>query len=203
MPDTNMTQAGRLDDAALDRVFRTARTANAWQDRPVSDETLRELYSLVSLGPTGANQTPGRFVFVRTPEGKEKLLTAVSSGNQEKTRTAPVTVIVTYDPQFFEHLPRLFPHADAKAWFTGNAALAERSAFMNSTLQAAYLILAARSLGLDAGPMGGFDSAKMDSLFLAESGWKSTMLINLGYGDHSKTFGRLPRLGFEEAAILA
>ena len=203
MPDTNMTQAGRLDDAALDRLFRTARTANAWQDRPVSDETLRELYGLVALGPTSANQTPGRFVFVRTPEGKEKLLSAVSSGNQEKTRTAPVTAIVAYDPQFFEYLPRLFPHADAKSWFTGNAAFAERSAFMNSTLQAAYLILAARSLGLDAGPMGGFDAAKVDGAFLGESGWKSTMLINLGYGDHSKTFGRLPRLGFEEAAALA
>ncbi|HEY8610250.1 MAG TPA: malonic semialdehyde reductase [Roseomonas sp.] len=203
MPDTNVTSTTRLDDAALDRLFRQARTANAWQDRPVTEDTLRQLYELVALGPTSANQLPGRFVFVRSPEGKEKLLTAVSSGNQEKTRTAPVTVIMAYDPQFYEHLPRLFPHADAKSWFTGNAAFADRSAFMNSTLQAGYLILAARSLGLDVGPMGGFDSKKTDELFLAESGWKSTMLINLGYGDHSKTFGRLPRLGFDEAALLA
>jgi 3-hydroxypropanoate dehydrogenase len=203
MPDTNVPPTARLEDAALDRLFRKARTANAWQARPVSEETIRELYSLVALGPTSANQSPARFVFVRSPEGKEKLLEAVSSGNQEKTRTAPVTAIVAYDPQFFEHLPRLFPHADARAWFTGNAAFAERSAFLNSTLQAAYLILAARSLGLDAGPMAGFDAGKVDSLFLGESGWKSTMLINLGYGDHSKTLGRLPRLGFEEAAFFA
>ncbi|SHK35472.1 3-hydroxypropanoate dehydrogenase [Roseomonas rosea] len=203
MPDTNLAPTTALDDAALDRLFRKARTANAWQDRPVTDETLRQLYELTILGPTSANQLPGRFVFVRTPEAKEKLLTTVSSGNQEKTRTAPVTAIIAFDPQFYEHLPRLFPHADAKSWFTGNAAFAERSAFLNSTLQAGYLILAARSLGLDAGPMGGFDSKKTDELFLAETGWKSTMLINLGYGDHSKTFGRLPRLGFDEAALLA
>ncbi|MBP0445440.1 malonic semialdehyde reductase [Roseomonas sp. SSH11] len=203
MPDTNLASSTTPDDAALDRLFRQARTANAWQDRPVSDDTLRKLYELVILGPTSANQLPGRFVFVRTPEAKEKLLTAVSAGNAEKTRTAPVTAIIAFDPQFYEHLPRLFPHADAKSWFTGNAAFAERSAFMNSTLQAGYLILAARALGLDAGPMGGFDSKKVDELFFAESGWKSTMLINLGYGDHAKTFGRLPRLGFDEAALLA
>lgn len=203
MPDTNVTSTERLDDTALDRLFRRARTANAWQDRPVADETLRQLYDLVSLGPTSANQLPGRFVFVRSPEGREKLLQAVSAGNLEKTRTAPVTAIIAYDPQFYEQLPRLFPHADAKSWFTGKPEFAERSALVNSTLQAAYLILAARSLGLDAGPMGGFDSKKTDELFLAENGWKSTMLINLGYGDHSKTFGRLPRLGFDEAAVLA
>jgi 3-hydroxypropanoate dehydrogenase len=203
MPDTNLAPTTTLDDATLDRLFRKARTANAWQDRPVTDETLRQLYELTALGPTSANQLPGRFVFIRTPEAKEKLLTTVSAGNQEKTRTAPVTAIIAYDPQFYEHLPRLFPHADAKSWFTGNAAFAERSAFLNSTLQAGYLILAARSLGLDAGPMGGFDSKKTDELFLAETGWKSTMLINLGYGDHSKTFGRLPRLAFDEAALLA
>ncbi|MBB5694172.1 malonic semialdehyde reductase [Muricoccus pecuniae] len=203
MPDTNVTSTERLDDTALDRLFRRARTANAWQDRPVTDETLRQLYDLVSLGPTSANQLPGRFVFVRSPEGREKLLQAVSAGNLEKTRTAPVTAVIAYDPQFYEQLPRLFPHADAKSWFTGKPEFAERSALVNSTLQAAYLILAARSLGLDAGPMGGFDAKKTDELFLAESGWKSTMLINLGYGDHSKTFDRLPRLGFNEAAVLA
>lgn len=203
MPDTNLPPDARLGDAALDRIFRQARTANAWQDRPVPDALLRELYETVALGPTSANQSPGRFVFVRTPEGRAKLLDAVSAGNQEKTRTAPVTVIVAYDPAFYEHLPRLFPHADARSWFTGKPEFAERSALMNSTLQAAYLIMAARALGLDAGPMGGFDAAKTNELFLAESGWKSTMLINLGYGDHSKTFGRLPRLAFDEAAVLA
>jgi len=200
IPDGRVTPPARLDDASLDRLFRTARTANAWQDRPVTDGTIKELYELVSLGPTSANQSPGRFVFVRSPEARERLLETVSSGNRDKTRTAPVTVIVAYDPQFFEHLPRLFPHADARSWFTGNAAFAERSAFMNSTMQAAYLIFAARSLGLDTGPMAGFDAAKVDAAFLTESGWKSTMLINLGYGDHAKTFGRLPRLGFDEAA---
>jgi len=202
MPDTHIPDDAVLDATALDRLFQKARTANAWQDRPVTDETLRRLFDLVITGPTSANQLPGRFVFVRTPEAREKLLGAVSGGNADKTRTAPVTAIVAYDPAFYEHLPRLFPHADAKAWFTGNAAVAERSALVNSTLQAAYLILAARALGLDAGPMGGFDSKKVDELFLAESGWKSTMLVNLGYGDHSKTFGRLPRFAFDEAASL-
>ncbi len=202
MPDTHLPDDSVLSAAALDRLFNKARTANAWQDRPVSDETLRRLFDLVIVGPTSANQQPGRFVFVRTPEARERLVGAVSAGNAEKTRTAPVTAIVAYDPAFFEHLPRLFPHADARSWFTGNAAFAERSALVNSTLQAAYLILAARSLGLDAGPMGGFDTKKVDELFLGESGWKSTMLVNLGYGDHAKTFGRLPRLGFDEAAAL-
>ena len=197
MPDTDIAPA-RLDDASLDRVFRTARTANAWQDRPVTEATIRELYGLVSLGPTSANQLPARFVFVTSPEGK-----VVSAGNQEKTRTAPVTAIVAYDPQFYEHLPRLFPHADAKSWFTGSAAFAERSAFLNSTLQGAYLILAARALGLDTGPMTGFNTAKADELFFAESGWKSTMLVNLGYGDAAKTMGRLPRFAFEEVASIA
>ena len=203
MPDTNLPPDARLNDAAFDRIFRQARTANAWQDRPVPDSLLRELYETVALGPTSANQSPGRFVFVRTPEAREKLLGVVSAGNQEKTRTAPVTVVVAYDPAFYEYLPRLFPHADAKSWFTGKPEFAERSAFMNSTLQAAYLILAARALGLDAGPMGGFDAEKTNALFFAESGWKATMLINLGYGDHSKTFGRLPRLPFDEAVVLA
>ena len=203
MPDTNLPLDTRLGDVTMDRLFRQARTANAWQERAVPDELLRELYDTVSLGPTSANQSPGRFVFVRTPEGRAKLLDVVSAGNQEKTRTAPVTVVVAYDPAFYEHLPRLFPHADAKAWFTGKPEFAERSALMNSTLQAAYLILAARALGLDAGPMGGFDAAKTNELFFAESGWKATMLINLGYGDHSKTFGRLPRLSFDEAAVMA
>ncbi len=189
-----------LDDAALDRLFRTARTANAFRPIPVSDETIRHLFDLVVMGPTSANQLPGRFVFVRSPEGKAKLADAVSPGNRDKTASAPLTAIVAYDPAFYENLPRTFPHADARSWFVGKPEFAERSAFLNSTLQVAYLILAARGLGLDAGPMTGFDSAKVDAAFFAESGWKSTVLINLGYGDHAKTMGRLPRLPFEEIA---
>ncbi|WP_426954496.1 malonic semialdehyde reductase [Muricoccus radiodurans] len=193
----------RLDDAALDRLFRTARTANAWRPDPVSDATLRELYDLVALGPTSANQQPGRFVFVRSPEGKAKLLEAVSASNQEKTRTAPVTAIVAYDPAFYENLPRTFPHADARSWFVGKPEFAERSAFLNSSLQVAYLILAARSLGLDTGAMAGFDAAKVNELFFADTGWKSTVLVNLGHAEPSGTLARLPRLGFDEVARLA
>jgi 3-hydroxypropanoate dehydrogenase len=203
MLDAPVTQNTRLDDATLDRLFRKARTANAWQKQPVSDETLRELYSLLALGPTSANQSPARFVFVRTPEGKAKLREALSPGNVDKTMSAPVTAIVAYDPKFYDQLPKLFPHADARAWFAGNEAFAERSAFLNSSLQVAYLILAARSLGLDTGPMTGFDAAKLDDLFFAESGFKSTVLVNLGIADPAGTLGRLPRLSFDEAVQLA
>ncbi|PWC30123.1 malonic semialdehyde reductase [Teichococcus aestuarii] len=195
-----MTNA--LDDTALDQLFRTARTHNTWQDRPVSDETLRQLYDLVKMAPTSANASPARFVFIRTREGKEKLRPALSAGNLEKTMTAPVTVIVAWDQKFYDKLPVLFPHADAKSWFTGSAAFAEATAFRNSSLQAGYLIMAARALGLDTGPMSGFDNAKVDEAFLANTGWKSNLLVNLGYGDEAGLFGRLPRLPFDEAADL-
>ncbi|MFC4168698.1 malonic semialdehyde reductase [Teichococcus aestuarii] len=191
-----------LDDTALDQLFRTARTHNTWQDRPVSDETLRQLYDLVKMAPTSANASPARFVFIRTREGKEKLRPALSAGNLEKTMTAPVTVIVAWDQKFYDKLPVLFPHADAKSWFTGSAAFAEATAFRNSSLQAGYLIMAARALGLDTGPMSGFDNAKVDEAFLANTGWKSNLLVNLGYGDEAGLFGRLPRLPFDEAADL-
>ena len=190
----------KLDDAALDTLFRTARTQNKWTDAPVTDEELRQLYDLLKFGPTSANASPARFVFVRSPEAKAKLKQALSSGNTEKTMTAPVTVIVAHDPKFYDHLPTLFPHADAKSWFTSNWSLADTTAFRNGTLQGAYLILAARAIGLDTGAMSGFDNAKVDELFFADTGWKSNFLINLGHGDPAGVMERLPRFEFDEVA---
>lgn len=188
-----------LDDRALDQVWREARTQNKWQDRPVPDSLLEEVYNLLKMAPTSANSSPARFVFVRTAEGKAKLKDALSPGNVEKTMTAPVTVIVAHDVEFYEKLPFLFPHADARSWFAGNAAFAETSAFRNGTLQGAYLMLAARSVGLDVGAMSGFDNAKVDELFFAGTTWKSNFLVNLGYGDAAGLFPRSPRLSFDEA----
>jgi len=192
-----------LDEHALDQLFRAARTHNRWQDRPVPDARLQEIYDLLKWGPTSANCSPARFVFIRTREGKERLRPALSAGNTEKTMSAPVTVIVAYDPKFYDLLPYLFPHTDARSWFAGNAALAETTAFRNGTLQGAYLILAARAVGLDAGPMSGFDNAKVDEAFFRDSGWKSNFLVNLGYGDPAGLYPRSPRLAFGEAARLA
>ena len=192
-----------LDSNALAALFTEARTHNGWSDQPVTDAELQNIYELTRMGPTSANCSPARFVFVRSAEAKEKLRPALSSGNLEKTMAAPVTVIAAIDAQFFEKLPELFPHADAKPWFTSSPAVAEEPAFRNGTLQAGYLILAARSLGLDTGPMSGFDKAKVDEAFFAGTSWKSNFLINLGHGDPSKLFGRLPRLSFEEACVLA
>ncbi|MGC9269378.1 malonic semialdehyde reductase [Acidiphilium sp.] len=192
-----------LDDTALDVLFRTARTKNVWTDAPVPDETLHALYEIVKFGPTSANSSPARFVFLRTAESREKLKPALNPGNIDKTMSAPVTVIVAYDPQFYEHLPKLFPHADARAWFSGNPDLADETAFRNGTLQGAYLITAARALGLDCGPMSGFDRAKVDQLFLSDQGWKSNFLINLGHGAVEDQFERSPRLSFDEACVLA
>lgn len=191
-----------LDTAALNTLFLEARSHNAWTVEPVSDQTLTELYGLLRLGPTSANCSPGRFVFVRTPEGKQRLAPAMSKGNLEKTMSAPVTVIAAWDTRFYDKLPGLFPHADAKSWFNGSPEVALETAFRNGTLQAAYLILAARSLGLDAGPMSGFDKALVDQAFFAGTTWSTNFLINLGYGDTSKLFGRLPRLPFDEACLL-
>ncbi|HEX3379410.1 MAG TPA: malonic semialdehyde reductase [Paraburkholderia sp.] len=189
-----------LSDQALAQLFRDARTHNGWQNRPIDDAVLRQLTELVLLGPTSANSSPGRFVFVKTPEGKEKLRPAMSAGNLEKTMAAPVTVIVGMDMAFYEHLPKLFPHADARSWFVGNERLIADTAFRNSTLQGGYLILAARALGIDTGPMSGFDAAKVDEAFFAGTTVKSNFLINLGYGDPSKLFARSPRFSFDEAA---
>jgi 3-hydroxypropanoate dehydrogenase len=192
-----------LDPAALATLFTEARTHFKWTDQPVLDATLYELYDLMKMGPTSANCSPARLVFLRTAEAKEKLKPALSAGNVEKTMTAPVTVILAEDPKFYDQLPKLFPHADARAWFASSEALAAETAFRNSTLQGAYLIMAARSLGLDVGAMSGFDRAKTDAAFFAESGWKSNFLLNLGHGDASALFPRAPRLSFDEACILS
>jgi 3-hydroxypropanoate dehydrogenase len=193
-----------IDAAGHDLLFREARTHNKFHDNPITDETLHELYEILKFGPTSANSSPARFVFVRTKEGKEKLAPALSAGNTEKTMSAPVTVIVAYDPKFYEKLPFLFPHnADAISWFTSNDSLAATTAFRNGTLQGAYLMIAARSLGLDIGAMSGFDNATVDAAFFAHNGWRSNFLVNLGHGDPSGVFSRSPRLSFEEACILA
>jgi 3-hydroxypropanoate dehydrogenase len=197
-----LSDPSALDDQALDQLFREARTQNRWQDRPVPDAKLQEVYDLLKFAPTSANSSPARFVFIRTAEGKAKLKQALSPGNIEKTMTAPVTAIVAYDTAFYDKLPFLFPHADARSWFAGNAAFAEATAFRNGSLQGAYLILAARAVGLDAGPMSGFDAAKLDELFFAGTTWKANFLVNLGYGDPAGVMPRLPRLSFDEAARL-
>ena len=192
-----------LDDTALATLFHEGRTHNKWTDQPVTDDELRTLYDLVKMGPTSANTSPARFVFLRTQYAKEKLRPALSAGNTDKTIAAPVTVIVAYDPKFYEHLPRLFPHnQDARNWFTDNPGLSEETAFRNGTLQGAYLILAARAIGLDCGPMSGFDKTKVDEAFFVASGWKSNFLVNIGHGDPEGLFPRSPRLGFDEASVL-
>ncbi|WP_437888438.1 malonic semialdehyde reductase [Phytobacter sp. V91] len=191
-----------VNQGALDALFTTARTHNGWQAKPVSDATLREIYDLLKMGPTSANCSPARFVFIRTAEGKEKLRPALSGGNLEKTMSAPVTAIVGWDPQFYDRLPELFPHGDARSWFTSSASLAEETAFRNSAMQAAYLLFACRALGLDTGPMSGFDRQVVDAAFFADSGYRSTLLVNIGYGDESKLFARLPRLAFDDACQL-
>lgn len=188
-----------LDQSALDQLFRSARTHSYFTDQPVDDTTLQALYDLLKFGPTSANSSPARFVFVKSPEAKALLKPALSEGNLAKTMAAPVTVIVAYDLAFYEQLPVLFPHADARSWFAGNDALVQATAFRNSSLQAAYLILAARSLGLDCGPMSGFDNAKVDDAFFPGTTVRSNMLVNLGYGDASKLHPRNPRLAFEQA----
>ena len=207
----------QLSDQALDQLFRKARTHNAWLDRPVSDEALRRLYDLMKWGPTSANMSPARIVFLRTREAKERLRPALGPGNVDKTMAAPVTAIVAYDELFYEQAPRLFPHNPGmREVFARSPELAAATAFRNGTLQGAYLIIAARSLGLDCGPMSGFDNAKVDEEFFpAASGsdaavddvriagrWRSNFLCNLGYGDPAGVHPRGPRLSFEEACRL-
>ena len=192
-----------LDDAGLDLLFREARTHNKFTDQPVTDDELRALYAILRNGPTSANSSPARFLFLRTKEAKQKLAPALSSGNHDKTMAAPVTVIVAYDPKFHEKLPNLFPHnPDAMSWFTDNVSLAAITAFRNGTLQGAYLILAARAVGLDTGAMSGFDNEMVDEVFLAEHGWRSNFLCNIGHGDPSGLHPRSPRLEFDEACVL-
>jgi 3-hydroxypropanoate dehydrogenase len=192
-----------LDAAGLDLLFREARSHNKFSDEPVTDDELLALYEILKNGPTSANCSPARFLFLRTQEAKRKLAPALSSGNLEKTMAAPVTAIVAYDPKFYEKLPKLFPHnPEATSWFTSNDSLAATTAFRNGTLQGAYLIVAARAVGLDIGAMSGFDNAVVDEVFLADRGWRSNFLCNLGHGDPAGLFPRSPRLDFDEACVL-
>ena len=195
-----MNQPAPLSEASLDQLFLEARTHNVLQGE-VSDDTLQKLYDLTKMGPTSANMTPARFVFVRSPSSKDVLVPLMSEGNQEKTRVAPVSVIVGHDLDFFEHLPKLFPHADARSWFKDLPEQAlDRIGLQNASMQGAYLILAARALGLDTGPMTGFDQEKVSEAFFPNSRVKANLIVNLGYGDHSKLFPRSPRFDFEEVA---
>lgn len=191
--------AEALTASALATLFTEARTHNGWLDQPVTGEQLKTLYELARMGPTSANCSPVRIVFIQSQEAKAKLAPALSSGNLKKTMTAPVTAIIAWDPAFYELLPELYPSGDARSWFTSSPQLAHDTAFRNSSLQAAYLIMACRSLGLDTGAMSGFDNAKVDETFLAQEGWKSNFLINIGYGDSSKVYPRAPRLDFDRA----
>ena len=193
----------QLNDEALDILFRKARTHNVWLDKPVSDDILRQVYDLMKWGPTSANSSPARIVFVRTAEGKQRLKPALSPNNLDKTMQAPVTAILAYDLKFYEKLPKLFPNNPAaRDWFSNSPQLAETTAFRNGTLQGGYFILAARALGLDCGPMSGFDNAKVDAEFFAGTSVKSNFICNLGYGDHPKLFPRNPRLDFDEVCQL-
>jgi 3-hydroxypropanoate dehydrogenase len=191
-----------IDEHALDTLFRAGRTHWRWTDQPVTDDELRAVFDLMKMGPTSANSSPARFLFLRTPEAKGRLRPALSAGNIEKTMAAPVVAIVAHDPRFYDDLPRLFPQADARSWFAGNEELAATTAFRNGTLQGAYLIMAARAVGLDCGPMSGFDNERVDREFLLIQGWKSNFLVNLGHGDPAEPHERAPRLTFDEACRL-
>ena len=189
-----------LESATLARIFTEARTHNVFLDAPVSDELLRKAVDLAKMGPTSVNQSPMRVLFLRSQAAKERLRPALAAGNVEKTMKAPVVAITAFDEQFYEHLPFLMPHIDAKSWFSGNPAFAARSAFQNGTLQVAYLLIALRAVGLDTGPMTGFDNAKVDAEFFPEGHVKSNVLINIGAGDASKLFPRSPRFAFDQMA---
>jgi len=195
--------AGKVDDAAVDILFRNARTQNGWLPTPVSDALLRALYDVMRWGPTSANCCPARVIFLRTAEARARLIPALSPGNVDKTKAAPVTAIIGYDTRFYELLPQLFPHRpDMAENYKNNATLAQTTAFRNGTLQGAYFMLAARAVGLDVGGMSGFDNAKVDAEFFPDGRVKSNFLCNVGHGDPSKVLPRLPRLAFEEACTL-
>jgi 3-hydroxypropanoate dehydrogenase len=188
-----------ISDDALDQLFRLARTQNKWQPKPVSQTLLHALYDLLRMGPTSANCSPSRFVFVTTDEGRARLKPHLSPGNVQKVMTAPVTVVIGTDYKFYDKLPQLFPHVDARSWFVGNEKLADTTAFRNGTLQGGYLIMAARAVGLDCGPMSGFNNAAIDEEFFPNSSVKSNFICSLGYGDPSGVLTRSPRLSFDEA----
>ncbi len=191
-----MTQ---IAPAALAQLFTEARTHNVWQDRKVDDALLRQLYEAMKFGPTAANSSPARIVFVKSAAEKARLVDCVAPGNVEKTRSAPITAILAFDNAFHEQLPRLFPHADARSWYAGNPEKIARDALVNGSLQGGYFILAARALGLDCGPMGGFDAAKVNAAFFPDRKWSVNFLCNLGYGEADKLHPRGPRLSFDEA----
>lgn len=193
---------GKFSDETSDQLFRAARSHNAWSDQPVTDKIIRDIYELARWGPTAANTNPGRFVFVRTAEAKARLLPHVSDGNADKVRSAPCAVIVAWDNHFYERLGRLFPSRDMRGTFDGKDALIIDTAQRNGTLQGAYLMMAARALDLDCGPMSGFDRAGVDREFFPDGRWSSNFLCNLGYGDHTKLFPRNPRLEFDDACLV-
>ncbi len=193
-----MTQL--LDATALDQLFDEARTNNKWLHRDVSDAQLRQIIGLMKWGPTSANCSPARFVFVKSPEAKTRLKPHLSPGNVEKTMAAPATAIIAYDLNFYEYLPKLYPPADAKSWFVGKKQHADTTAFRNGSLQGGYFILAARALGLDCGPMSGFNNEGVDAEFFAGTEIKSNFLCNLGYGDPAGIYPRSPRFSFDERA---
>ncbi|HYD19133.1 MAG TPA: malonic semialdehyde reductase [Patescibacteria group bacterium] len=188
-----------LTDQAFDTIFRKARTANGWLDKPVGDDVLQKIYDDMKFGPTSANSCPLRIVFLKSKESKERLKSFLMESNQSKVMTSPVTAILAWDVKFYDQLPKLFPHADARSWFVGNDQMIYDTAFRNSSLQAAYFMIAARAHGLDCGPMSGYDQAKADAEFFPGGEWKSNFICALGYGDEAKLFPRNPRLGFDEA----
>jgi nitroreductase len=192
-----------LDQTALDQLFREAHTFNKFTDQAVSEQTVRELYELLKWGPTSMNAQPGRYLFVHSAAARERLVPAMIAANAEKTRQAPLTVIVAMDTQFHDHLPTQFKAYDARPMFAGNAPLVEATAFRNSSLQGAYLMLAARALGLDCGAMSGFDAARVDAEFFPDGRWKSNFIVNLGYGlEAGGHYPRGPRLAFDEVALI-
>lgn len=193
-----MSKRSVLSDEGLDLLFREARSHNGWLDQPVAEETLRAAFDIAKMGPTSANCSPMRVIFLRSAESKEKLRPCLSGGNADKTMAAPVTAIIANDFEFYEHLPRLFPHDDAKSWFTGNQAIIDVTANRNGSLQGAYFMLACRAVGLDCGPMSGYDVDMVDDLFFAGTKTRSNFLCNLGYGDTSALFDRSPRFDFDD-----
>jgi 3-hydroxypropanoate dehydrogenase len=195
MMDTSKT----INNQALDTLFRSARTYNHWLDRPVEAEQLRAIHDLLKMGPTSANCSPARFVFLQSPEAKQRLKPHLDAGNVDKTMAAPVTAIIAYDYDFYEHMPKLFPHTDAKSWFAGRPDFIKETADRNGALQAAYLFMAARALGLDCGPMTGFNPEGVKAEFFPDKNWKADILCNIGYGDDEGMFPRSPRFDFDEA----
>jgi 3-hydroxypropanoate dehydrogenase len=192
----------QVPDSALDVLFRNARTHRSWLSKPVPDELIHQVYDLFKLGPTSANSSPGRVLFLRTQAAKARLLPCMAPGNVEKTSAAPVVAIVAYDLEFYEKLPELAPSADFRSLFAGKPDLIQETAFRNSSLQGAYMMIAARALGLDCGPMSGFDAAKVNAEFFPDGKWKANFVCSIGYGDPTKLYPRQPRLPFEEACKL-